>query len=108
MVKTPLTIIFVLLLAAQAVFGVVALPPTAGTNNLAALRAGQIREISRHSFESGQLDQIQKEVGLLQTEFLFLAIAVGAACAASVLTIRNLREAGRIREDHATESNTNK
>jgi hypothetical protein len=108
MVKTPLTIIFVLLLAAQAVFGVVALPPAAGTNNLAAPRAGQIREISQRSFESGQLDQLQKEVSLIQAEFLFLAIAVGAAGAASVLTIRNLREAGRNRDDHAKESNTNK
>ena len=95
-------------LSANTIFGVMALPPAAGTNNLAASQASQIREFSQRIFDSGRLDGLQKEVSLIQTEFLFLAIAVGAASAASVLAIRNLREAGRVRKDHAEESNTSK
>jgi hypothetical protein len=99
--KTLVTIL-TLLLASQAVFGVVVLPPAAGTNNFAAF------QLSQRYFESGQLDQLQKQLDLVQAEFLFLAIAVGTLCAASVITIRSLREAGRVRKDYAEESNTNK
>jgi hypothetical protein len=105
--KIPI-IIFSTLLLATTLFGVLALPPGTNINDLAALQASQIREVSQRYFDSGQLDQLQKEVSLLQVEFLFLAIAVGAAGAACLLTIRSLREAGRIREDHAKESNPNK
>ena len=42
-------------LSANTIFGVMALPPAAGTNNLAALRTVQIREVSQRSFANGQI-----------------------------------------------------
>jgi hypothetical protein len=104
-----LTIIYLsILIGTPALHAVVALPP-AGTNNFAAaLQARQIIETAQRSFDTGQLAQLQQQVDMLQIEFLILAIAVGAAGAASVLTIHNLREAGRVRKDHAEESNTHK
>ena len=92
------TLVLSLLVGANTALGVVLLPPPAGTNNLAAvLQAGQIRETAQRSFNSGQIAQLQSQVEMLQTEFLILAIAVGAAGAAVFILL-----AGRARIDAAT------
>jgi hypothetical protein len=103
-----LVLIFSMVICAKTVFGVMALPPAAaGTNNW-ALQAGQLREVSLRSFQSGELQQLQKEVSTIQCEQLFLAIAVGAAAGASLLTIRSVRNASRVQEDQTKESSVKK
>jgi hypothetical protein len=92
-----------LILKSTTAFGVMALPPpAAGTNNW-ALQAGQIR-----SFQSGEIQELQREVSMIQCEQLFLAIAVGAAAGAYMLNIRRVRKASRVQEDHAKETNVKK
>jgi hypothetical protein len=95
-----------LILKSTTVFGVMALPPAAaGTNNW---QAGQLREVSLRSFQSGELQQLQKEVNMIQCEQLFLAISVGAAAGAYVLNIRRVHKASRVQEDHTKETNAKK
>jgi len=97
-----------LILKSTTVFGVMALPAAAaGTNNW-ALQAGQLREVSLRSFQSGELQQLQKEVNMIQCEQLFLAISVGAAAGAYALNIRRVRKASRVQEDHTKETNAKK
>jgi hypothetical protein len=101
-------LIFFTVISANTVFGVMALPPAAvGTNNW-ALQAGQISEVSRRSFENGQIGQLQHEVSLIQCEQLFLAIAVGAAAGACMLTIRRVCKASRVQEEQTKETNAKK
>jgi hypothetical protein len=97
-----------LILKSTIAFGVMALPPAAaGTNNW-ALQAGQLREVSIRSFQSGEIQQLQSEVSIIQCEQLFLAIAVGAAAGAYVFNIRRVRKASRVQEDRVKETNVKK
>ena len=94
-----------LILKSTTAFGIMALPAAAaGTNNW-ALQAGQIREVSLRSFQSGELQQLQMEVSMIQCEQLFLAIAVGAAASAYMLNIRRVRKASRVQPDQKKETN---
>jgi hypothetical protein len=106
-----LVLIFSMVICAKTIFGVMALPPTAaGTNNW-ALQAGQLREVSLRSFQSGELQQLQKEqkeVSMIQCEQLFPAIAVGAAAGACLLTIRRVHNASRVQEDQTKETSAKK
>lgn len=92
-----LSTILTLLLGTTAVFAVMMLPQPTGTNDLAAIRANQIREASQHYFISGRLAQLQKEMDTLQNEFLILAVLVGSTGAAICLlaTRDQIRRAGQ-------------
>lgn len=97
-----------LILKSSTAFGVMALPAAAsGTNNW-ALQAGQLREVLIRSFQSGEIQELQRELSMIQCEQLFLAIGVGAAAGACLLTIRRVHNASRVQEDHTKETNAKK
>ncbi len=101
-----------LILKSAAAFGVVALPPATGTNNLAALQASQIRdrETARRFCDGGQIAELQKQADRLEIEVVLLAFGLGGIVAALILLLDRdrVRELKRVPESHAKESNANK
>ena len=89
--KIHILSLFLILNTADA-FGIVALPPANGTNNLAALRASQqLREIAKGSYAAGEITELERRLGMVEVEALFQAVALGASIACLILLLRGNR-----------------
>jgi hypothetical protein len=82
-----LTLILCLLLETKATLAFVALPPGAGTNDLAEMyRVSSINAALNNGYYNiGRIDRLEREVDRLEIGFLILAVLIGSSLASLCL-----------------------